>query len=54
MADRNDIGTIKYIIKAKIEVNGVVEKPDVIGAIFGQLRGAGRGSRRQIGGASRI
>ncbi|MEM3663190.1 MAG: hypothetical protein QXW47_01760 [Candidatus Jordarchaeales archaeon] len=52
MANRNDVGTIKYIIKAKIEVNGVVEKPDVIGAIFGQLRRA-EGSRRQIGGASR-
>ncbi len=29
----------KYIIKAKINANGVVEKPDVIGAIFGQTEG---------------
>lgn len=34
-----DIGTAKYIIHAKIEANGVVEKPDVIGAIFGQTEG---------------
>ncbi len=32
-------GTTKYIIYAKIEVDGVVEKPDVIGAIFGQTEG---------------
>jgi DNA primase len=31
--------TTKYIIKAKFEVDGVVEKPDVIGAIFGQTEG---------------
>ncbi|MEM2464011.1 MAG: DNA primase DnaG [Candidatus Bathyarchaeia archaeon] len=30
---------IKYIIKAKFEVDGIVEKPDVIGAIFGQTEG---------------
>lgn len=29
----------KYVIKAVIEANGVVEKPDVIGAIFGQTEG---------------
>jgi len=29
----------KYIIKAKIKANGVIEKPDVIGAIFGQTEG---------------
>ncbi len=29
----------KYIINAKIDVEGVVEKPDVIGAIFGQTEG---------------
>ncbi|MEM2226072.1 MAG: DNA primase DnaG [Candidatus Bathyarchaeia archaeon] len=29
----------KYVIKAKFEVEGVVEKPDVIGAIFGQTEG---------------
>ncbi len=31
--------SIKYIIKAKIQADGVVEKPDVIGAIFGQTEG---------------
>ncbi len=31
--------SIKYVIKAKISANGVVEKPDVIGAIFGQTEG---------------
>ncbi|RLI05378.1 DNA primase [Candidatus Bathyarchaeota archaeon] len=31
--------TAKYVIHAKFEVNGVVEKPDVIGAIFGQTEG---------------
>lgn len=29
----------KYLIKARIEVDGIVEKPDVIGAIFGQTEG---------------
>lgn len=29
----------KYIIHADIEIDGVVEKPDVIGAIFGQTEG---------------
>ncbi|MBR9677711.1 MAG: DNA primase [Nanoarchaeota archaeon] len=29
----------KYIIHARIEVSGLVEKPDVIGAIFGQTEG---------------
>lgn len=31
--------TSKYVIHARFEVNGVVEKPDVIGAIFGQTEG---------------
>ena len=31
--------TIKYVIRAKFEVGGVVEKPDVIGAVFGQTEG---------------
>lgn len=31
--------SIKYIIKANIKAKGVVEKPDVIGAIFGQTEG---------------
>jgi DNA primase len=29
----------KYVIRAKLEASGVVEKPDVIGAIFGQTEG---------------
>ena len=29
----------KYIINASIEIDGVVDKPDVIGAIFGQTEG---------------
>jgi DNA primase len=31
--------TAKYVIQAKFAVEGVVEKPDVIGAIFGQTEG---------------
>jgi len=31
--------TIKYVIRAKFEIDGVVEKPDVIGAVFGQTEG---------------
>ena len=31
--------TIKYVISANFEVEGVVEKPDVIGAVFGQTEG---------------
>ena len=31
--------SIKYVVKAKIKAKGVVEKPDVIGAIFGQTEG---------------
>lgn len=31
--------SIKYIIYAKFEAKGVVEKPDVIGAVFGQTEG---------------
>ncbi|HIQ03427.1 MAG TPA: DNA primase, partial [Desulfurococcales archaeon] len=30
---------MKYLIKAKFEVEGIVEKSDVIGAIFGQTEG---------------
>ena len=33
------VSTTKYIINAKFEVDGVVEKPDVVGAIFGQTEG---------------
>ncbi|RLG57751.1 MAG: DNA primase [Hadesarchaea archaeon] len=36
---REDVGTTKYLIHARIEANGVVERPDVVGAIFGQTEG---------------
>ncbi len=31
--------SIKYVIKATLKANGVVEKPDIIGAVFGQTEG---------------
>jgi len=31
--------TVKYVMRAKFEIEGVVEKPDVIGAVFGQTEG---------------
>jgi len=31
--------SIKYIIHAKFEADGVIEKPDMIGAVFGQTEG---------------
>ena len=34
-----DPNLTKYMIKAKIATDGVVEKPDVVGAIFGQTEG---------------
>lgn len=34
-----DPSTTKYVIKTKLKANGVVEKPDVVGAIFGQTEG---------------
>ncbi|MHC1564077.1 MAG: DNA primase DnaG [Candidatus Hecatellaceae archaeon] len=39
MTGLSAIPTAKYLIHARFEVNGVVEKPDVIGAIFGQTEG---------------
>lgn len=39
MAAKDDFGTTKYIIHAEFEANGVVERPDVVGAIFGQTEG---------------
>jgi len=29
----------KYIVHASIDIEGVVERPDVIGAVFGQTEG---------------
>ncbi|MEM3567574.1 MAG: DNA primase DnaG [Thermoplasmata archaeon] len=34
-----DPSTTKYLIRAKIATEGIVEKPDVVGAIFGQTEG---------------
>ena len=34
-----DPRTTKYLIKAKIQAEGIVDKPDVVGAIFGQTEG---------------
>ncbi|MFN3910130.1 MAG: DNA primase DnaG [Candidatus Anstonellaceae archaeon] len=33
------IDTVKYIVHAYCEIDGLVEKPDVVGAIFGQTEG---------------
>ncbi|BCS90905.1 MAG: DNA primase DnaG [Candidatus Micrarchaeota archaeon] len=33
------IDIVKYLVTAKFEVKGLVEKPDIIGAIFGQTEG---------------
>ncbi len=33
------IDTVKYLVKANFEIDGIVEKPDIVGAIFGQTEG---------------
>ncbi|MAG18333.1 MAG: hypothetical protein CL944_02580 [Candidatus Diapherotrites archaeon] len=33
------VNTVKYVIKLKFEIDGIVDKPDIIGAIFGQSEG---------------
>jgi len=33
------IDTVKYIVYSNLEIGGLVEKPDVVGAIFGQTEG---------------
>lgn len=33
------IDTVKYMIHGKLHIDGIVEKPDVIGAVFGQTEG---------------
>ncbi|MEM4072245.1 MAG: DNA primase DnaG, partial [Candidatus Micrarchaeaceae archaeon] len=30
---------VKYMVEANFEINGLVEKPDIIGAVFGQTEG---------------
>ena len=34
-----DSGIVKYLVKLRFEVDGVVERADLIGAIFGQMEG---------------
>ncbi|MBU2560166.1 DNA primase [archaeon] len=34
-----DLGTTKYVVHLSVEISGIVEKPDVVGAIFGQTEG---------------
>jgi DNA primase len=34
-----DPSTTKYLVKSKLSADGIVEKPDVVGAIFGQTEG---------------
>ncbi|PIT85301.1 hypothetical protein COU36_04035 [Candidatus Micrarchaeota archaeon CG10_big_fil_rev_8_21_14_0_10_59_7] len=33
------IDTVKYLVKATFEIDGIVEKPDIVGAVFGQTEG---------------
>jgi DNA primase len=33
------IDTIKYMVKGEIEIDGIVDKPDIVGAVFGQTEG---------------
>ncbi|MBM3229915.1 DNA primase [Candidatus Parvarchaeota archaeon] len=33
------IDTVKYLVYASVDIEGLVEKPDVVGAIFGQTEG---------------
>ncbi len=39
MGAKTDASTTKYEIKASFEIDGVVEKPDIIGGIYGQTDG---------------
>ncbi len=33
------VDTVKYQVKASFEISGIVERPDIVGAIFGQTEG---------------
>ena len=33
------IDTVKYLVHASMDIGGMVEKPDVVGALFGQTEG---------------
>lgn len=39
MGKGEELTTTKYLIHAHINANGIVEKPDVVGAVFGQTEG---------------
>ena len=39
MSKGEELTTTKYLIHAEINANGIVEKPDVVGAVFGQTEG---------------
>ncbi len=39
MSNYSDPSSIKYQVKAKINADGIVDKPDVVGAVFGQTEG---------------
>jgi len=39
MSAKGEFGTTKYVVYAEFEANGIVERPDVVGAIFGQTEG---------------
>ncbi len=39
MNNYTDPSSIKYQVKAKINADGIVDKPDVVGAVFGQTEG---------------
>ena len=39
MGKGEELTTTKYLIHAEINANGIVEKPDVVGAVFGQTEG---------------
>lgn len=39
MGKGEELTTTKYLIHAQISTNGIVEKPDVVGAVFGQTEG---------------
>jgi DNA primase len=39
MMAKTYIDTVKYLVYTNVEISGLVEKPDVVGAIFGQTEG---------------
>ncbi len=39
MSAKDEFGTTKYVVYAEFEASGIVERPDVVGAIFGQTEG---------------